>query len=77
LLNNIQNFPDGPLHLDNTYHLIKNGFPVCVLCITDKQHTIHPIGFALLSREQEKDFNFVFESLKVAAELIDCELNIE
>jgi transposase-like protein len=56
--------------------LIKNGFPVCVLC-TDKQHTILPIGFALLSHEQEKDFNFVFESLKVAAELIDCELNIE
>jgi hypothetical protein len=28
LLSNLINFPNGPLHLDNTYQLIKNGFPV-------------------------------------------------
>ncbi len=43
----------GVLHIDGTYKLIKNRFPVMVLGITDIAGEFHPIAQCVTSHEKE------------------------
>ena len=46
----------GVFHIDGTYKLVRNGFPVIVFGISDLQGTFHPIAFCITSNEEEVDF---------------------
>ena len=46
---------EGMFHLDGTYKLIKNGFPVLIFGISDIQGSFHPIAICITSNEEEKD----------------------
>lgn len=52
------------LHVDATYKIIWQGFPVLVVGVTDMHRAFHPIGVAVCTTEAEKDFEFIFKSLK-------------
>jgi hypothetical protein len=68
LLNNLQH--KGCFHIDCTYKVIKNGFPVLVFGITDRQGHFHPIAFHITSHEEEGDFsNFYNGLIKIAKDL--------
>lgn len=46
----------GVFHLDATYKLIKNGFPLIVFGVSDIQGSFHPIAFCVTSNEEASDF---------------------
>lgn len=52
---------------DATYKLMWQGFPVLVVGTTDMNRKFHLIGLAVCRNEQEDDFKFLFESVKVSA----------
>ena len=66
-----QNF-DGCFHIDATYKLIRNGFPLIVFGKTDFQHKLHPIAFCISSHEQEEDYKHFYLGIKNLA----CDLNL-
>ena len=72
LLNNLNN--DGIFHIDCTYKLIKNGFPVLIFGITDRVGQFDPIAYHITSHEEESDFVLFYEGLKnIASKLnIKC-----
>ena len=55
-------------HLDCTYKLTKNRFPLLVFGVSDYSGQFHPIAYALLSHECGLDFEWFFNSLKTLTE---------
>ena len=53
------------VNIDATYKLVWNSFPCIIVGTTDKNCHFHPFGFALISNETSRDYQFVFESLRV------------
>ena len=56
---------------DATYKLVWQGFPVLVIGTTDLNKTFHPLGLAVCSNEQTKDFEFIFKAVQIAMEKIN------
>lgn len=54
------------IHTDATYKINWQGFPVLVIGTTDLHRSFHPIGVAVCTTEQQKDFKFIFASVKQA-----------
>ena len=54
----------GVFHVDCTYKLIKNGFPVLIFGISDIKGQFHPIAYNITSHEDENDFANFFNGLK-------------
>lgn len=52
------------LHIDATYKLIWQGFPVLVLGITDKNRKSHPLCLGVSTNERQEDFQMIFDGLK-------------
>lgn len=52
------------LHSDATYKLVWQNFPVLLVGTTDLCRKFHPFGVAVCTTEQQKDFRFIFNSLK-------------
>ena len=50
-------------HIDGTYKLIKNHFPVVVLGITDLACKFHPIAFCITSSEDTLTFTEFYSGL--------------
>ncbi|CAF1095723.1 unnamed protein product, partial [Brachionus calyciflorus] len=65
----------GCYHVDSTYKLIKNGFPLTVLGRTDIKHDFHPIAFCISSHEQEMDYNEFYAGLTNLANIQDIEFD--
>ena len=55
-----------PLHIDGTYKLTWQGFPVLISGITDAQHRFHPVSLSLVSHERTSAYLHVFTSQKEA-----------
>ena len=53
----------GVFHIDGTYKLIKNGFPVIVLGVSDIQGSFHPIAFCISSNEDEEAFKEFYQGI--------------
>ncbi|CAF1111655.1 unnamed protein product [Brachionus calyciflorus] len=77
LLTNLDSNLPGCYHIDATYKLVKNGFPLLVFARTDAEHKIHPIAFCLSSHEQEKDFSEFYTGLINLADDLCVELDPE
>ena len=71
LLNNLQCI--GVNHLDGTYKITTNGFPLVVYGVSDIQGHFHPICFMLTSHETETDFKYFFDGLIKQAEIMNIE----
>ena len=55
-----------PLHIDGTYKLTWQGFPVLISGITDVQHRFHPVSLSLVSHEGTNAYLEVFTAQKEA-----------
>ena len=65
----------GVLHIDGTYKLIKNRFPVMVLGITDIAGEFHPIAYCVTSHEKEEDFIAFFSAVKKLSSELELDFN--
>lgn len=65
------------LHIDATYKLNWNGFPVFVVGTTDMNRSFHCIGIALCENEKTADFKFIFTALINIARRINIDFKIE
>ena len=65
----------GVNHLDGTYQITTNGFPLLVYGVSDIQGHFHPICFMLTSHETEQDFDYFFNELIEQSDLMDIEYN--
>ena len=52
---------------DATYKLIFEEYPVLTIGVNDKDKHFHPLGLGVSSNEDEKDFSFIFKTVKRAA----------
>ncbi|CAF1025057.1 unnamed protein product [Brachionus calyciflorus] len=75
LMSRIDSNLQGCYHLDATYKLIKNGFPLIVLGRTDSVHDFHPLGFCISSHEQEVDYYDFFQGFKTLSGMLDIEFD--
>lgn len=75
LLTNLDSNLPGCYHVDGTYKLIRNKFPLIVFGRTDKQNQFHLIAFCITSHEKEEDFFRFFQGLKKLAEDLDIEFD--
>eukprot|EP01024_Parvocaulis_polyphysoides_P009218 TRINITY_DN12837_c0_g1_i2.p1 TRINITY_DN12837_c0_g1~~TRINITY_DN12837_c0_g1_i2.p1 ORF type:complete len:610 (+),score=28.52 TRINITY_DN12837_c0_g1_i2:103-1932(+) len=60
------------VHIDATYKLNWNGFPVFVIGISDKNRIFHPIGVGVCCNEQSEDFAFIFTSVSQGQEKVQA-----
>ena len=62
-LHNIEAFKDhyAIFHVDGTYKIIKNRFPVIVFGRSDVSGQFHPISIAIVSHETEDDYCAFFK----------------
>ncbi|CAF0849063.1 unnamed protein product [Brachionus calyciflorus] len=55
LLSNLDSSIPGAYHIDGTYKLIKNRFPLIVFGKTDMNQKLHVLAFCITSHEQEEE----------------------
>jgi hypothetical protein len=60
-----ENLDDLPslFHVDTTFKITRNDFPLLIFGRSDKSRQFHKIAFMITSREQEPDFVLFYESL--------------
>ena len=75
LFSNIER--NGVNHIDGTYKITRNGFPLVVYGVTDIQGHFHPICFFVSSHENESDYKCFYDGLIKLADLLDLEYNPE
>ena len=64
-----------PLHVDGTYKLVCQGFPVLMAGLTDANHAFHPIAISIVSHEDKGAYVGLLKSLKAAYhEHTNCQL---
>ena len=51
---------EGMFHIDGTYKLTKEGFPIIIFGKTDFDHHFHPIALSISSHETEADFIYFY-----------------
>ena len=54
---------NGCLHMDATYKLIYQGFPVLLLAISDANRRTHPVALSVSSHEDAEAFQFLLQTL--------------
>ena len=54
---------------DAAYKIIVEGYPILTKGTTDQCRSLHPFGFAIVFREREEDFEFMFNEVKSAVKL--------
>lgn len=52
------------IHVDASYKIMWEGFPMLVIGVTDLHRSFHPIGAAVCHSEVTKDFEFIFKSVQ-------------
>lgn len=52
------------IHADTTYKVNASGFPLTVVGVSDKNGTLHLLGFAITTSEKTEDYKFIFSTLK-------------
>ena len=67
----------GVIHVDGTYSLIKNRFPVFFIGITDIDGQFFPIAFCITSNEKEIDYLEFFNGVKKQAKLMNIRFKPE
>lgn len=53
------------MHIDATYKVIHNGYPLIVCGVSDRKRKFHPVAFQLLVNESEEDYEFIYNSVNL------------
>ena len=61
----------GVFHIDGTYKLIRNGFPLIVFGVSDIQGSFPPIAFCVTSNEEVDDFTEFYKGIISKISLIN------
>ena len=64
-------------HIDGTYKITIQGFPLVVFGVSDMHGRYHPIAFMLTSNEKPIEFSVFYEALKVESESLYLEFETE
>ncbi|CAF0708035.1 unnamed protein product [Brachionus calyciflorus] len=75
LLKNLDSNLSGSYHIDGTYKLIRNRFPLLVFGRTDMDGKFHLIALCITSHEKECDFLRFYNGLKNLAEDLGIEFD--
>ena len=67
----------GVFHIDGTYKMTVQGYPLIVFGVTDIQGVFHPICFMLTSHETEIDFTTFYNGLYRQCDLMGIEFEPE
>lgn len=59
------------VHIDATYKLVWQGFPIFIVGTTDIAKHFHPFGIAVCTNEQTNDFKFIFNGISKGLELVN------
>jgi hypothetical protein len=43
--------------------IIQHGYPLLIVCTSDKAKVFHPFGIAMCSNEKEEAYTYIFKSL--------------
>ena len=63
-------------HIDGTYKITRNKFPLVIFGRTDINRHFHPIIFFLTSHEDTSDFTYFYEELKNLIKRLSVDFNI-
>lgn len=64
------------MHTDATYKCVWQGYPVLLVGSTDSDRKFHPFGVCVASTERTRDFEFLFNSIKIATkDLFDVDID--
>ena len=58
----------GCLHVDATYKLVWQGYPILVLALSDANHKMFPCALGIMSNEDTEAFQFLFSTLQTETE---------
>ena len=58
------------LHVDSTYKITFQGYPLIIVGTTDFNKRFHLIGMQLSTSETQRDFEFMFQALKEGTRLV-------
>ena len=64
LINRMTEFKQGVFHIDATYKIVKNCFPLIVLGFTDLSRKFFPVAFMFTSHEETRDYDYFFHEFK-------------
>ena len=56
------------LHAKATYKLVRFGYPVLIIGVSDMDKVFHPLGLTLCKDEKSNDWEFIFRALKIGIE---------
>ena len=51
------------IHVDSTYKIVFQGYPLIVLGVSDEDRHFHLVGLMLATSETQEDFEFLFKAL--------------
>jgi hypothetical protein len=71
LLQNVEHV--GVFHVDGTYKITIQDFPLVVFGVTDLKGVFHPICFMITSHETEEDFYYMYHGLHIQCEIMELE----
>ena len=66
---------DGVFHIDGTYKLTKNRFPMLVFGITSIRGEFHPIAYNITSHEKQSDFVNFFSAISILADEMEVDFD--
>ena len=66
---------NGVHHIDGTYKITRNGFPLILYGVTDIQGHFHPICFVVSSHENETDYEHFYDGLIRLADQLNLEFS--
>jgi len=61
----------GVFHIDGTYKITIQGFPLVIFGVTDLKGVFHPICFMITSHETEADFYYMYHGLHIQCEIME------
>ena len=65
------------IHVDSTYKIVYQGYPLIVIGATDEDRHFHLIGFQLSDSEAQLEFEFLFNSVLKGIKDLDLKIDIE
>lgn len=68
LLRNVLNM--DVIHVDATYKLLWQDFPLQIIGVSDKSRSFHVVGFCLSSNDTSAAYEFLFESIEKEIQLL-------
>lgn len=63
------------VHVDSTYKVMYNGYPLTVIGVTDLHRSLHPFMYCNTTGEETEDYEFAQKGVDVASQMVNGEKN--